>query len=109
MYQNICEKAAENGVLSTAPQTRGPRRFKLGLAQQSDSPDEGPVIKCLRAEIVQKDEFIRRQAMDFTNGCELYYRREIHLWFGWPYHADRCQLEDSRTRVIFDCKAPGLW
>jgi hypothetical protein len=29
MYRGICEKAAENGVLSTAPQTRGPRRFKL--------------------------------------------------------------------------------
>jgi len=26
-----CEKAAENGVLSTTPQTRGPRRFKLVL------------------------------------------------------------------------------
>jgi hypothetical protein len=27
----ICEKAAENGVLSTTPQTREPRRFKLVL------------------------------------------------------------------------------
>jgi hypothetical protein len=25
----ICEKAAENGILSTTPQTREPRRFKL--------------------------------------------------------------------------------
>jgi hypothetical protein len=33
MYRGgICEKAAENGVLSTAPQTPGPRRFKLVLA-----------------------------------------------------------------------------
>jgi hypothetical protein len=31
-YRGICEKAAESGVLSTAPQTRGPRRFKLVLA-----------------------------------------------------------------------------
>ena len=30
MYRgSICEKAAENGVLSATPQTRGPRRFKL--------------------------------------------------------------------------------
>ena len=29
LSQGICEKAAENGVLSTAPQTREPRRFKL--------------------------------------------------------------------------------
>jgi hypothetical protein len=28
----ICEKAAENGVLSTAPQTREPRCFKHVLA-----------------------------------------------------------------------------
>ena len=27
----ICEKAAENGVLSTTPKTREPRRFKLVL------------------------------------------------------------------------------
>lgn len=26
----ICKREAENGVLSTAPQTREPRRFKLG-------------------------------------------------------------------------------
>ena len=32
MYQDTCEKAAEISVLSTAPQTREPRRFKLVLA-----------------------------------------------------------------------------
>jgi hypothetical protein len=31
----ICEKVAENGVLSTAPQTREPRRFKLVLASRA--------------------------------------------------------------------------
>jgi hypothetical protein len=37
MYRGINEKAAENGVLSTAPQTRGHRRFKLvfGLLRQA--------------------------------------------------------------------------
>jgi hypothetical protein len=31
MYRGVYGWAAENGVLSTAPQTRGPRRFKLVL------------------------------------------------------------------------------
>jgi hypothetical protein len=30
-YRDTCEEAAEKGVLSTAPLTRGPRRFKLML------------------------------------------------------------------------------